>query len=166
MAQYSILFADGDPAVTQYFSGILKANGFIAASTTSGIEALGLYKSGSPDLVITDLALFELDGMSLLEELKKYDPTVRVIITTENADKDVITRAFRMGVLDVLEKPLDPELLISKIRDLLAREDRALEGNLLMMSLASIIQIRKASIRNQSIPSTSLSKNIPKVPFM
>lgn len=149
MVQYSILFADGDQNTAQYFSGTLKANGFNAASTTSGIEALGLYKSVTADLVITDLVLEEMDGMSLLEELKKYDPAARVVITTDNADKNMITRAFRMGVLDVLEKPLDPEFLISKIRDLLAREDRALEGNLQIMSLASIIQIN-CEERNQA----------------
>ena len=149
MVQYSILFADGDPNATQYFTGTLKANGFDAAGTTSGKEALDLYKSMSPDLVVTDLALSELDGMTLLEEILKYDPTARVIITTDNADKDLITRAFRMGVVDVLEKPLDLESLISMIRDLLVREDRALEGNLQMMSLASIIQIN-CEERNQA----------------
>jgi len=150
VVQYSILFADGDQNTVQYFSGTLKANGFNAASTTSGIEALGLYKSVSPDLVVTDLALEEMDGMTLLEELKKFDPAAKVIIITDSADKNMITRAFRMGVLDVLEKPLDPEFLISKIRDLLDREDRALEGNLQMMSLASIIQIN-CEERNQAL---------------
>ena len=141
MVQYSILFTDGDPDVTQYFSGMLKANGFNPVSTTSGMEALDMYKSGSPDLVVADLALAELDGLTLLEELKKFDPTSKVLITTGNADKDIITRAFRSGALDVLEKPLDPESLVARIRDILAREDRALEGNLQMMSLASIIHI-------------------------
>jgi len=149
VVQYSILFADGDPNTVQYYSGTLKANGFIAASTTSGKEALELYKSVSPDLVVTDLALEEMDGMTVLEELKKFDPAAKVIIITDSADKNMITRAFRMGVLDVLEKPLDPEFVISKIRDLLAREDRALEGNLQMMSLASIIQIN-CEERNQA----------------
>ncbi len=149
MVEYSILFADGDPKVVQYFSGMLKANGFSSASTTSGIEALGLYRSVSPDLVVTDLALDEMDGMTVLEELKKFDPAAKVILTTDNADKNMITRAFRMGVLDVFEKPIDPEFLISKIRDLLAREERGLEGNLKMMSLSSIIQIN-CEERNQA----------------
>ncbi len=149
MAEYSILFADGDPKAVQYFSGMLKANGFNPASTTSGIEALRLYRSVSPDLVVTDLALDEMDGMTVLEELKKFDPAAKIIIITDNADKNMITRAFRLGVLDVFEKPIDPEFLISKIRDLLAREDRALEGNLKMMSLSSIIQIN-CEERNQA----------------
>ena len=149
MVQYSILFADGDPNAVQYFSGTLKANGFNASGTTSGKEALGLYKSITPDLVVTDLVLDELDGMTVLEELKKFDPAANIIIITDRADKNMITRAFRLGVLDVLEKPLDPEFLISKIRDLLAREERALEGNLQMMSLASIIQIN-CEERNQA----------------
>jgi len=164
VVQYLILFADGDPKVTQYFAGILKTNGFNAASTTSGMEALGLYKSESPDLVVTDLSLSEMDGMALLEELKKFDPNSRVLITTDNADKDMITRAFRMGVLDVLEKPLDPEFLITKIRDLLAKEDRALEGNLQMMSLASIIQIN-CEERNKAQLSLNHQGNIGTIFF-
>ncbi len=149
MPQYSILFADGDQNAVQYLSGTLKANGFNTSSTASGKEALELYKSTSPDLVVTDLVLDEMDGMTVLEELKKFDPAVNVLIITDNADKDIITRAFRMGVLDVLEKPIDPEFLISKIRDLLAREERGLEGNLQLMSLASIIQIN-CEERNQA----------------
>ncbi len=149
MAQYKILIADGDPDIIQYLSGTLKANGFDTLNTSSGVDALKIYKKDSPDLVVTDLSLTEIDGMQLLEELKDYDPTVKVIITTENTDKDIIARAFRTGALDILEKPLEPEYLISKIRDLLAREDHALEGNLQMMSLASIIQIN-CEERNQA----------------
>ncbi len=141
MAQYKILFADSEQDSSRYFKGILKANGFNAESTNSGAEALVLFKTLTPDLVIADMILEDKDGMTLLEELKAFDPNAKVILTTANAGKDLITNAFRMGVLDVLEKPIDPEFLITKVRDLLARSDRALEGNLKMMSLASIVQI-------------------------
>lgn len=149
MVQYSILIADGDPDIIQYLSGTLKANGFISSGTSSGANALELYKKDPPDLVVADLALSEMDGMQLLEKLLAYDPTAKIIITAESTNKEMIARAFRLGALDVLEKPLEPEFLISKIRELLAREDRALEGNLQMMSLASIIQIN-CDERNQA----------------
>ena len=149
MVQYSILIADGDPDIIQYLSGTLKANGFISSSTSSGANALELYKKDAPDLVVADLALSEMDGMQLLEELLAYDPTAKIIITTESTNKEIIARAFRLGALDILEKPLEPEFLITKIRELLDREDRALEGNLQMMSLASIIQIN-CDERNQA----------------
>ncbi|MCJ7717522.1 MAG: response regulator, partial [Anaerolineales bacterium] len=149
MAQYSILIADGDPDAIQVLSGTLKANGFDSAGTSSGTDALNIYKKDSPDLVVADLVLAELDGMQLLEELRKVDSKARVILTTVYADKDAVTRAFRMGALDILEKPINSEFLISKIRDFLARDDRALEGNLQMMSLASIIQIN-CEERNQA----------------
>ena len=141
MVQYTVLFADSEQDASRYFAGVLKANGFNAESTTSGANALNRFKSQLPDLVIADLILADMDGMTLLEDLKTFDPNAKVILTTENASKDLITRAFRMGVLDVFEKPIDAEFLITKVRDLLARADRALEGNLRMMSLASIIQI-------------------------
>ena len=88
-------------------------------------------------------------GMQLLEELRQYDPASKVILTTSASDKDMVTRAFRLGALDILEKPLEPEFLISKIGELLAREDRALAGNLRTMSLASIVQIN-CEERNQA----------------
>ena len=149
MTQYLILIADGDPDTIQDLSGTLRANGFDSTGTSSGTDALNIYKKNSPDFVVADLVLAEMDGMQLLEELKEYDPKVNVILTTVGSDKDTVARAFRLGALDILEKPLDSEFLISKIRDFLAREDRALEGNLQMMSLASIIQIN-CEERNQA----------------
>ncbi len=123
MVQYSILIADGDPDIIQYLSGTLKANGFNSYGTSSGINALELYKKDSPDLVVADLDLSEMDGLQLLEELRAYDPRSKVILTAASATKEIIARVFRLGALDILEKPLEPEFLISKIRELLARED-------------------------------------------
>jgi CheY-like chemotaxis protein/predicted regulator of Ras-like GTPase activity (Roadblock/LC7/MglB family) len=149
VAQYSVLITDSDPEILQHLSGTLKANGFNTTSTSSGADALDLYKKEPPDLVIADQAIFEMDGMQLLEELRAYDPNARVILTSTSASKEMIARGFRLGALDILEKPVNSEFLITKIRDFLAREDRALEGNLGMMSLASIIQIN-CEERNQA----------------
>jgi CheY-like chemotaxis protein/predicted regulator of Ras-like GTPase activity (Roadblock/LC7/MglB family) len=141
VASYSILIADGDPDFIQYLSGTLKANGFKSAGTSAGANALMIYKNDAPDLVVVDAELADMTGLQLLENIRRYDPRAKMILTTTSAEKELIARAFRMGTLDVLEKPLEPEFLITKIRELIAREDRALEGNLQMMSLASIIQI-------------------------
>jgi len=149
LAQYSILIADGDPEYIQYLSGTLRANGFRSSGTSSGKHALDLYRSESPDLVVADLNLEEIDGLTLLEELRAFDPQARVILTTNLADKELVAQSFRMGALDILEKPLDLEFLTNKIRELVNREDRALEGNLRMMSLASIVQIN-CEERNQA----------------
>jgi len=149
VAQYSILLADGDQEYINFLSGTLNANGFNAESTSSGADALKKFKTTSPHLVVIDQVLSDMSGLRLLDDLRKYNSSALVILTTKSAEKDIITRAFRAGVLDILEKPLDPEFLITKIRDFLAREDRDLSGNLQMMSLASIIQIN-CEERNQA----------------
>jgi CheY-like chemotaxis protein len=141
LVQYSILIADGDPDYIQYLSGTLKANGFRSSGTSSGAKALSMYRNDKPDLVLADLNLNEMGGLELLEQLRAFDPHAKVILTTNAASKELIARVFRMGALDILEKPLDLEFLTNKIRELVSREDRALEGNLKMMSLASIVQI-------------------------
>ena len=149
MVEYLILIADGDPEYIQYLSGTLRANGFRSIGTPSGTNALNLYQAENPDLVVADMNLVELNGLSLLERLRAFDPHAKVILTTTLADKELVARAFRMGALDILEKPLDFEFLTNKIRELLSREDRALEGTLRMMSLASIVQIN-CEERNQA----------------
>ena len=149
MAQHSILIADDDPNTLQLLTGLLKNNGFQVTTTSSGTEALKIYEQEAPDIVLADLAMPEMNGMELLGELKKYDPLAKVVIVTAYSDKDTVARAFRLGALEFLEKPLDPQLLVSKLLDLLAREDRALEGDLQTMSLASIIQIN-CEERNQA----------------
>lgn len=150
MVQYSILIADGDPEYIQYLSGTLRANGFQTTGTSSGANALDQYRSQELDLVLADMDLADLDGLTLLEELRKFDSNAKVILTTNLASKELIARAFRSGALDVLEKPLNFEFLTDKIRELVNREDRALEGNLKMMSLASIVQIN-CEERNQAM---------------
>ncbi len=149
MAQYSILIADDDPNTLQLLTDLLKNNGFQVTTTSSGTEALKIYEQEAPDIVLADLAMPEMNGMELLGELKKYDPLAKVVIVTAYSDKDTVAQAFRLGALEFLEKPLDPQLLVSKLLDLLAREDRALEGDLQTMSLASIIQIN-CEERNQA----------------
>lgn len=149
MVQYSILIADGDPDYIQYLSGTLRANGFRSSGTSSGKNALRLYRTESPDLVVADLNLVDMEGLTLLEELRAFDPQAKVILTTNAANKELIVQVFRMGALDILEKPLDLEFLTDKIRELVSREDRALEGNLRMMSLSSIVQIN-CEERNQA----------------
>ena len=149
MVQYSILIADGDPEYIQYLSGTLRANGFRSSGTSSGLNALNQYRAQKLDLILADMDLADMDGLTLLEELRKFDPNAKVVLTTNLASKELIARAFRTGALDVLEKPLNFEFLTDKIRELVSREDRALEGNLKMMSLASIVQIN-CEERNQA----------------
>ena len=141
MTEYSVLIVDANPDTIQQLSGILRANGFQAGGTSSGDDALASYKKNPVDLVITDLELIDKSGLQLLSDLKSFDPKANIVIISSLSDKDTVASAFRMGALEFLEKPIDHQFLVSKLRDLLAQEDRALEGDLKMMSLASIIQI-------------------------
>ena len=149
MTEYSILIVDADPDNIQQLSGMLRANGFKVAGTSSGVDALGMYKKESRDLVVADQELVDMSGLQLLSELKDFDPKVKVVITSSFGDKDAVASAFRTGALEFLEKPFEHQFFVSKIKDLIAREDRALEGDLRMMSLASIIQIN-CEERNQA----------------
>ena len=81
MTEYSILIVDPDPDNIQQLSGLLRANGFKAAGTSSGVDALGMYKKEPRDLVIADQELVDMSGLQLLSELQDYDPKVKLVIT-------------------------------------------------------------------------------------
>lgn len=75
-------------------------------TTNSGINALELVQAKDFDVVITDIKMPELDGISLLKQIKKYAPMSQVIIITAYASVDSAIQALREGAFDYLTKPL------------------------------------------------------------
>ncbi|MBN2013623.1 MAG: response regulator [Candidatus Altiarchaeota archaeon] len=98
------------------------------AGYTSVVEAesgeIGLerYKKEKPDLVLLDLRMPGMPGMEVLEELKKINPRVRVIIVSIVRKKETVDEALKLGVEAYVSKPITTEKLIPEVK-------KALGGN-------------------------------------
>lgn len=111
-----ILIVDDEPDMLKLLSMILKERTPYEVTTTNNpVEAVELAKKGDYDLVITDLKMPGLDGLQLLEEVKKRDEDVPVIIITAYGTIDAAQEAIEKGGFDFITKPFKKEQILFTI---------------------------------------------------
>ena len=103
----------------------IEGNGYevvVAYDSYSGAAAV---KREMPDLVILDLMLPAKGGETVFDDIKKNDPTrnIPVIVVTGITDENVKKGLYRKGISDYIEKPYDPEKLMSSIRRVLGENN-------------------------------------------
>src|SRR5512135_1224968 len=115
--------------------GFLVKQGYRVESAEDGRRGLEKFRSGSFDLVLTDLRMPGMDGLKLLTELRRVDPEVVAVILTAYATVGSAVAAMKEGAYDYLTKPIDLDellLLVQRVeRDVrLRRENRELKEQL------------------------------------
>ncbi len=110
-----LLIIDDDEQVREILNVNLKELGhkvLLAENGTKGIAAVEKY---SPDLIICDLIMPDMNGLQVLEKVKNYEPHIQVILFTAYYDMSSIIKAMQKGAFDYIQKPLDMEQLKIKI---------------------------------------------------
>ena len=114
----SILVVDDDRINRTLLARTLAALGHDVACAANGREALDMLAVQEPDIVLLDVVMPEMDGMTALERIKA-DPALRavpVIMISALEDFDSVVRCIELGAEDYLQKPFDPVLLRARIR--------------------------------------------------
>jgi len=106
-----ILTVDDDETSLRVLSGHLKHFGFDVTSASGGVQALEHIEQHSYDLVISDLRMPGMDGIMLLEEIRRRELAVPFIVVTACGSIESAVAATRKGACDYLEKPFNPEIL-------------------------------------------------------
>jgi len=101
-----ILIVDDEPGILATLGGVLADQGYRTLTTGSGTEALKLYASERPDVVLLDVWLPDRDGLETLEALRELDPAASVIMMSGHGTTATAVKAIKMGAADYLEKPL------------------------------------------------------------
>lgn len=114
-----ILYVDDDKLLTSTFSTLMKVEGFSDVIVYNDPkEALEYLKLESPDLIISDFLMPEMNGLEFLKEAKKLYPETSMILLTAYADKEnAIKTINEIGVYKYIEKPWDNDDLIMNIRN-------------------------------------------------
>lgn len=111
-----VLIVDDLPFMRTLLSDILRDAGVkVAAQADNGRDALSAYVGSLPDVVLLDIAMPEMDGITALRKLRELDDRARVIMCSALGEQQMIVRAIQLGARDFVVKPFRPERVISAI---------------------------------------------------
>ncbi|MDD2954066.1 MAG: sigma-54 dependent transcriptional regulator [Parabacteroides sp.] len=121
----SILIVEDDITFSLMLTTWLGKKGFVVRSSSSVSDAKRRLGEEAFDLVISDLRLPDSDGIDLLKWLKNSHPSLPLIMMTSYAEIQTAVQAMKLGAADYIAKPLNPEELLGKIKELVYLEDKA-----------------------------------------
>ncbi|HXQ32538.1 MAG TPA: response regulator, partial [Anaerolineales bacterium] len=115
MSAGNILVVDDDQNLIELIGLKLRSGGYEVTSASSGVDALQAAKQNIFDLCVLDLRLADQDGISLMRELHKINPDVRVIILTGYGSVESAVQAMQEGAYSYLTKPFNTQELLLQI---------------------------------------------------
>jgi DNA-binding NtrC family response regulator len=121
MPRNKILVVDDERNQREIYTLILGDDGYQVTTAQSGEHALKLAREQNFDLVLTDYKMTGMDGMMLLGELLRDDPSRLVVMMTAHGSVESVKEALRSGAYDYLEKPIDREQLLKVVESALSR---------------------------------------------
>lgn len=121
----SILIVEDDITFSLMLTTWLGKKGFVVRSSSSVSDAKRRLGEEAFDLVISDLRLPDSDGIDLLKWLKSTHPSLPLIMMTSYAEIQTAVQAMKLGAADYIAKPLNPDELLGKIKELVCVEEKA-----------------------------------------
>lgn len=131
MDKSKILVVDDDPVVSLSCQRILGAEGFDTSISGRGQEALGLIGKENFGLLISDIRLPDMSGMSVLREAKNIQPDMEVIMMTGYPTLEDAKESIRLGAVDYVEKPFAPDFMAGIARKVFDRRGWAIKRALI-----------------------------------
>ncbi|TYO95932.1 response regulator [Desulfallas thermosapovorans] len=117
-----ILIIDDEEGMCWALDKLLTQDGYEVMTTTSGHEGLGIFSSNPVDLVLLDIKMAESNGLEILEQIRKIDSNVPVLIMTGYSSMSIALEAMDRGATGYLTKPLKTTNLRETVRRLLSGE--------------------------------------------
>ncbi len=112
-----ILIVDDEQDIRELVAGVIEDEGYQTRTAANSDETLAALSERRPSLVLLDVWLegSALDGLDLLDEIKRRDPTIPVLVISGHGNLDTAVAAIRRGATDFIEKPFEAERLLNLI---------------------------------------------------
>ena len=113
----NILICDDAAFMRMMIKDILSKNGYnVAGEAENGLKAIEKYKEVSPDLVLMDITMPEMDGIQALKEIKKQDANARVIMCSAMGQQAMVIEAIQSGAKDFIVKPFQADRVLEAVK--------------------------------------------------
>jgi len=148
MKDYNILVIDDEAAQRDVLTGYLKKKGYKIFSASSGKEGIETARTNSVDIILSDFKMPDLNGIEVLENVKKLNPEISFVIVTAYGTVENAVKAMRLGAFDYISKPVDLDELDLMIERIIEHKNLKSENQLLKTQLQEKYKI--SSIVSQS----------------
>src|SRR5579883_2525869 len=111
-----VLVLDDDSSLRFTLEAVLSDAGFAVETCDGGTSGLAAFEARGADVLLTDLAMPDMDGMQVLERMRAADPSVPVMMLTAHGSERVAVAAMKAGAFDYIPKPFDPDELVLAVR--------------------------------------------------
>src|SRR5213596_2236933 len=145
------LVVDDEPRLRRVLVRLLEGEGFACAEAGSGVEALQELAKGPVPLVISDLRMPEMDGVSLLREITTRWPETAVIVVTAVAEVESAVACLQLGALDYVAKPFHLDEVRARVTQALDKRRLILENRMFQRELEQRVQEQARRIEELSL---------------
>ncbi|NTU80879.1 MAG: response regulator transcription factor [Chloroflexales bacterium] len=152
----NILLVDDDTTLAEVTAFALRRAGFTVTLATDGAHALELWEREPPDLLILDIQLPGIDGLSLCRIIRQRSAVPIIMLTVRDSDEDVV-HGLELGADDYLTKPFSPKQLIARARAVLRRSHsvptptRLSVGDLMLDTAEQVVQTTQGPVHLTSL---------------
>ena len=122
MKDMKVLLVDDEEEFVKALAERLKMRDLRSDTVLDGEEALSFVEDKEPDVMVLDLKMPGIDGMEVLRQVRKAYPNIQVIILTGHGTEKHEEEAKRLGAFDYLEKPVDLDVLVKKMKSAYRRK--------------------------------------------
>ena len=146
MEMESILVVDDEEAIREVVSTMLESKGYRCTAVSNGRAAQEQVKRITPDLILSDMIMPEMDGIKLLDWIRHYDPEVPVIMVTAIHDISTALEAIRRGAYDYILKPFEKDQLFLGVGRALQHRRLVAENRNYQRNLEQQVEERTAQL--------------------
>lgn len=115
-----VLIVDDAEFLRVRLTKILNAEGYEVFQAENGVKAVALYQESHPDVVLMDVTMPEMDGLTALKEIVHLDPKAKVVMLTALGQESVVLEAVKSGAKDFVVKPFEQDRVMNAITKLLS----------------------------------------------
>jgi DNA-binding NtrC family response regulator len=124
MTQTKVLLVDDEVEFASALAERLQMRNYDVRTASNGLEAMALFHEAPPDVVLLDLRIPGMDGLEILSNIKKFDPSIEVLMLTGHGDRESVQKGMQTGALEYIMKPIDIDELTSKINRAMKKREK------------------------------------------
>ena len=110
-----VMVVDDSAFIRMKSRKILSECGHSVLEAANGVEAVDMYKSQSPDCVLLDIAMPDMDGLTALAKIREYDPDAKIAMVTSITGQRVVIQALKAGAMDFVVKPFTRDMITAAV---------------------------------------------------